>query len=36
MLTLAARMGITADREVAASRDEGCKHALCATAEVNV
>jgi hypothetical protein len=35
MLTLAARMGITADREVAASRDEGCKHALCAYPELN-
>jgi hypothetical protein len=28
-------MGITADREVAASRDEGCKHALCAYPELN-
>jgi hypothetical protein len=35
MLTLATRMGITADREVAASRGAGCKHALCANPELN-
>jgi hypothetical protein len=35
MLTHAARMGITADREAAASRGAGCKHALCAYPELN-